>query len=125
MTMLDDCPGLCAKVYVDNMPLEEYTEDTEPETANMTTVYIRSKTGKQFAIRYSVGRPFSSRKDILAKVFLDGKWVASSLVRGQEIPHYRSIRIDSSLSRIGTKSFQQRFSFSPLSINKFTHQSEV
>jgi hypothetical protein len=86
MAMLDDCPGLCAEVYVDNTPLEEYTEDTEPETANMTTVYIRSKIGKQFAIRYSVGRPFSSRKDILAKVFLDGKWVCIEPREGTRNP---------------------------------------
>jgi hypothetical protein len=105
MAIFDDCPGLRAEVYVDNVLLEEYTEDTEPETSNMTTVYIQAKTGKQFAIVYSVSQPYSNSKNILAKVFLDGKCVALSLTTLQELPHNRAVTVDSSHSRIGAKTF--------------------
>jgi hypothetical protein len=86
----------------------------------MTTVYIQAKTGKQFANVNSVSRSFSNSKNILAKVFLDGECIASSLTTLQEPPHNRAVTIDSSHSRIGGKTFQQRFSFAPLSISKYS-----
>jgi hypothetical protein len=83
MAIIEEVPGLEARVLVDGVPLEEYREpaDTNDDTQNKVTRYIVAEPGKEFTVQ--VRRTPQLKQgapdwDLAIWVKIDGK-VAKSL----------------------------------------------
>jgi len=60
MAVLSGYPGLTGEILVDGAALQEYDDDSEPETADKISKYIESKSGKHFVIHFTVSEPSSA-----------------------------------------------------------------
>jgi hypothetical protein len=117
MAILKDCPGLQVEVVVNDWPLQEYVDNDEPEAANSVTRYIEAKTGDHFAIKYTFSHPFPVGQGIIADVLLDGQSVRRN-VSFAPLPYYPATMLSAAHAKIGTKTFEQKFTFAQLEISK-------
>jgi hypothetical protein len=73
MAVLQDCPGLRVGVYVNKVPLQEYSDDEQEPTPKTTTKYVESQSGKEFYLKYFFAPPFPVQHGVEVRMVIDGE----------------------------------------------------
>jgi len=120
MVRLKNCPGLKVEVDIDKKALEEFTDPVDSKGA---TRYIKTESGKHFAIRVTFSDPFPRDKGVLIYIFIDGteamsrhvpaKWL-ENLARHGSIAHFDH----GPESQLDGRTFRQKYIFKDVQTSK-------
>jgi len=126
MAVLSGYPGLKVEILVHGAALQEYDNESEPETADKISKYIESKSGEHFAILFTVSEPFQ-RGNLAVKIFLDGERVSHKHYDADELFDPAGHEVDGESTKSGTQTFKHKYVFAVAETSKskrrttFTH----
>lgn len=81
MAILTEVPGLDMSIVVDGQPLEEFVDKDEETQPTEKVVYVESRPGTSFGIRFHFDNStFPHEEDLQCTIYMDGKVVLSNLV---------------------------------------------
>lgn len=84
MAIPDVFKDVRVNVRVDGVPLPEYQDATIEEEENARTRFIECESAQQFTIYYDVKLSATLRNAIRFRVYVDGEYTASRIIRRHE-----------------------------------------
>ncbi|KAF2651347.1 hypothetical protein K491DRAFT_761121 [Lophiostoma macrostomum CBS 122681] len=105
--------GLNVEITVNDIALEEHTDEAEENPPHTVNKYIEATSGVEFAVRatFRWGLPNA----ILLEVHLDGKWARGNFVRQNESRGSKyTLILDGSISEVNGQWFNQKCCFASL-----------
>jgi hypothetical protein len=108
-------PGLEVTIVVNGNQSKEYDDGSDPGP-NTTKRYIESTTGASFHFKFDFRKPFSTTRQVAAKIFIDGQYSAGQVVLGQQMISQNRTQSDILGSRtyINSQPATREFTFSSL-----------
>ncbi|KAF2635879.1 hypothetical protein P280DRAFT_473522 [Massarina eburnea CBS 473.64] len=124
MAITELYPHINVEILSNGVPLQEYVNDEEENSPGTVTKYIEAKSGGDFAVRYSITKPWPETC-LVFQISMDGKYVhgkilETNLFHGRE---YTST-VDAVTFSDRNKHFSQKFCFSELVIDE-SHASSA
>lgn len=124
MAVIDEVPGVRVHIKVRGQALTEYDDDEETgidhgDGRKIISKYIEAINDEDFSVHcvFDSTYPYTAN-DILACVYVDGKYLEAGVRYARELRHGTSIDLYGHRFQKSGQWFQKNFSFSKLSIGK-------
>jgi hypothetical protein len=118
MAILAGCPGLEARILVDNEFAEEHVSWADRPKPHEVVKYVRALSGGNFGIWYSFTAPFPTDKPVAMKVIVDGQALDEPVHFDIDLKNHEGYTSLGPLFRDGEQSKLQRYHFSELKIGE-------
>jgi hypothetical protein len=122
MAITESHPRLKLTISIDNVALEEYTDEDEELQPDVVVKYIEAVSGPEFSIDCELSLPWP-HQSLMLDVIVDGKWVRGALFNQQEFSGIICKRTVSGVNHSkGREWFLQKFCFSDLTVGRLSSQ---
>lgn len=121
MAILDACPGLEVRVFVDDKPLHEYNDRYAKVARNASERYIEVATGNEFRIYYSFKPPFPATRSVSTIITIDGRDIDEPVVHPKQLFDPEGHTSAGPVAQVGSRWSLRPYCFASLEIGNMHH----